>query len=65
LAWHWKHTDIWHNTLPGTKNRIPLFDEQGQRIRGKENRSAAEQAFDCAEVAEASQQAGVRVADQA
>ena len=29
-------------TRPGTKKRVPLFDEQGERIRGKENREAAD-----------------------
>ncbi len=38
LAWHWKQTDCWYYTLPGTKKRLPLFDEDGQRIRGKENK---------------------------
>ncbi len=41
-AWHWKQTDCWYYTRPGTKQRVPLFDEQGERIRGKENRQAAE-----------------------
>jgi hypothetical protein len=27
-AWHWKQTDSWYDTPPGTKKRIPLFDEQ-------------------------------------
>ena len=40
-AWHWKQTDGWYYTLPGTKRRVPLFDEQGNRIRGKENRDQA------------------------
>ncbi|MEQ8788664.1 MAG: tyrosine-type recombinase/integrase [Pirellulaceae bacterium] len=31
--------------MPGTKKRIGLFDEQGQRIRGKDNREAAQQAL--------------------
>ena len=44
-AWHWKQTGCWYYTLPGTKKRIPLFDEKGQRIRGKENKDAAEQAL--------------------
>ena len=42
FAWHWKQTDCWYYTLPGTKKRVPLFDEQGQRIRGKESKEAAE-----------------------
>jgi len=44
-AWHWKQTDAWYYTLPGTKKRVPLFDENGERIRGKENREAAEVAL--------------------
>ena len=40
-AWHWKQTDAWYYTLPGTKKRVALFDEGGQRIRGKENKEAA------------------------
>ncbi|MHC2066902.1 tyrosine-type recombinase/integrase [Bremerella sp. T1] len=41
-AWHWKQTDCWYYTLPGTKKRVALFDEQGERIRGKDNKEAAE-----------------------
>jgi integrase len=40
-AWHWKQTDSWYYTLSGTKRRIPLIDEDGVRIRGKENKEAA------------------------
>ena len=40
-AWHWKQTDSWYYTEPGTKKRVPLFDENGERIRGKENRETA------------------------
>lgn len=40
-AWHWKQTDCWYFTLPGSKKRVPLFDEQGERIRGAKNREAA------------------------
>ena len=40
-AWHWKQTDCWYATLPGAKKRVPLWDEAGNRIRGKENREAA------------------------
>ena len=40
-AWHWKQTDSWYYTLPGTKRRVPLLDEDGQRIRGLENKEAA------------------------
>jgi len=28
--------------MPGTKKRVPLFDDNGQRIRGKEKKEAAE-----------------------
>ena len=31
--------------MPGRKKRVPLFDEQGERIRGKENKEAAELAL--------------------
>ncbi|HEX4131534.1 MAG TPA: tyrosine-type recombinase/integrase [Pirellulales bacterium] len=44
-AWHWKQTDCWYYTLPGTKKRVPLFDEAGERIRGANNRDAAEDAL--------------------
>jgi len=44
-AWHWKQTDCWYYTLPGTKKRLPLFDEQGHRIRGKDNKQAAQLAL--------------------
>lgn len=44
-AWHWKQTDCWYYTQPGTKKRMPLFDEEGQRIRGKANKEAAELAL--------------------
>lgn len=44
-AWHWNQTDAWYCTQPGTKKRIPLFDEQGERIRGRENKEAAEVAL--------------------
>jgi hypothetical protein len=36
-AWHWKQTDAWYYTPAGTRKRVPLFDEAGDRIRGKEN----------------------------
>jgi integrase len=45
LAWHWKQTDCWYYTTPGTKKRVPLLDEDGQRIRGKDNKAAAELAM--------------------
>ena len=35
---HWKQTDCWYYTPPGTKRRVPLFDEDGKRIRGKRKR---------------------------
>ena len=41
-AWHWKQTDSWYFTQPGAKKRVALFDEDGQRIRGKENASLEE-----------------------
>ena len=41
-AWHWKQTDCWYYTQPGAKQRVPLFDEEGQRIRGKEHKESAE-----------------------
>ncbi|MEX0866771.1 MAG: tyrosine-type recombinase/integrase, partial [Pirellulales bacterium] len=41
-AWHWKQTDCWYYTMPGTKKRMALFDEDGERIRGKEKKHAAE-----------------------
>src|SRR5437660_3987031 len=40
-AWHWKQTDCWYYTLPGSKRRMPLFDDKGQRIRGKHRREDA------------------------
>ncbi len=44
-AWHWKQTDWWYFTPPGTKRRVPLVDVDGKRVRGKENRQAAELAL--------------------
>ncbi|MBL9091652.1 MAG: tyrosine-type recombinase/integrase [Planctomycetaceae bacterium] len=44
-AWHWKQTDCWYYTLPGTKRRMSLFDGDGKRIKGKENRDVAEEAL--------------------
>jgi integrase len=44
-AWHWQQTDAWYYTPPGTKRRVPLFDERGQRIRGKEEKRVAELAL--------------------
>jgi len=44
-AWHWRQTDCWYCTLPGTKKRVGLFDADGQRVRGPDNREAAELAL--------------------
>lgn len=44
-AWHWTQTDCWYYTLSGTKKRLPLFDEDGNRIRGKHNKQAAQLAL--------------------
>ncbi len=44
-AWHWRQTDSWYYTPPGTKRRVPLLDENGKRIRGKDNRQTAELAL--------------------
>ena len=44
-AWHWRRTDCWYYTMPGTKKRVALFDAEGRRIRGKENKEAAELAL--------------------
>ncbi|HTN76510.1 MAG TPA: hypothetical protein VL096_14725, partial [Pirellulaceae bacterium] len=44
-AWHWKQTDSWYYTLPGTKRRMPLFDAEGERIKGAGNQAAAERAL--------------------
>ena len=41
-AWHWKQTDSWYYTEPGTKKRVPLVDECGERIRGKECKETVE-----------------------
>jgi integrase len=38
--------------LPGTKRRVPLFDESGERIRGKENRDKARLALARAKLVE-------------
>jgi integrase len=42
--WHWRQTDAWYYTLSGTKKRVPLFDGEGRRIRGKEKKQAAQRA---------------------
>ena len=44
-AWHWKQTNAWYYTLPGTKKRMALFDDNGERIRGPANQAAAERAL--------------------
>jgi integrase len=44
-AWYWKQTDCWYYTLPGAKKRIPLFDEEGNRIRGQDNKKSAQLAL--------------------
>ena len=44
-AWHWSQTDAWYYTLPGTKRRAPLFDEEGNRIKGKANKKSAQLAL--------------------
>jgi integrase len=44
-AWYWKQTGCWYYTPPGTKRRVPLFDEDGKRIRGKENDKTADLAL--------------------
>ena len=41
----WKQTGCWYYTRPGTKKRVPLFDENGERIRGKGSKEAAELAL--------------------
>jgi len=57
-AWHWKQTDCWYYTLPGTKKRIPLFDEHGGRIRGLDNQALAEHALARAQLSGEMQAAG-------
>jgi len=44
-AWHWRQTDCWYYTQPGTKKRVPLVDDDGKRIRGKDNPKAADVAL--------------------
>lgn len=58
-AWHWRQTDAWYYTMPGTKKRIPLFNEKGERIRGKENKEAAEVALAKEKISWASDDDGV------
>ncbi|MBL8792360.1 MAG: hypothetical protein JNM56_00495 [Planctomycetia bacterium] len=45
MAGHWQQTDAWYCTPPGTKKRLSLFDERGQRIRGQDRKQAAELAL--------------------
>jgi integrase len=58
-AWHWQQTDAWYYTMPGTKKRVALFDEQGRRIKGKENQALAEIALAKAKVTWGDQTEGV------
>jgi hypothetical protein len=44
-AWYWKQTGTWYHTPPGTKQRVPLVDECGKRIRGLERRRDADLAL--------------------
>jgi len=44
-AWYWKQTGCWYYTLPGTKQRVSLFGEQGARVRGVVDRDVAEHAL--------------------
>ena len=57
-AWRWEQTDCWYYTLPGTKKRMALFDENGQRIRGREGKEAAEMALARIKLADSSESAG-------
>jgi hypothetical protein len=44
-AWHWKQTDCWYYTPTGARKRVALFDEKGDRTRGKENKDVAQLAL--------------------
>ena len=44
-AWHWRQTDSWYYTRPGTAQRVRLLDEGDRPIRGKENRAKADLAL--------------------
>ena len=44
-AWHWRQTDRWYYTPPGAKKRVPLTDENGKPIRGKDNKKLADLAL--------------------
>ena len=52
-AWFWRQTGCWYYTRPGTKRRVPLFDDQGKRIRGQESRRAADKALALVKLAQA------------
>ena len=41
-VWYWKQTGCWYVTPRGTKRRVPLFDEDGWRIRELENKQEAQ-----------------------
>ena len=38
-------TDSWYYTPPGTRRRVGLFDENGERVRGIENKKEAQLAL--------------------
>jgi hypothetical protein len=44
-AWHWRQTDCWYYTLPGTEKRRSLYGKDGERIWGRKNQEAAEHAL--------------------
>ncbi len=44
-AWHWKQTDCWYYTPPGTKRRVRLFNEDGKPVHGRDNRTGADLAL--------------------
>ena len=44
-AWYWKQTGCWYYTPRGTEQRVSLFDEDGNRIRGPANKHAAQLAL--------------------
>jgi integrase len=63
-AWLWKQTGCWYYTLLGSKKRIALFDDDGQRIRGPESRQVAEKALAKARLADARHRDGQAVPDE-
>jgi hypothetical protein len=63
-AWHWKQTDAWYFTEPGTRKRVPLFDENGERIRGENNKEAARVALARIRVADELRSPGPPVSDE-